>query len=122
MTGDVVKTTRLEKLKMEERVRCVRSTESRNSDQDGRASRKTARCWDRWVTDQVQTEMGGRSFGGIATPERRTGGNHKRDAARTQVMSDAINGPAASSSSSSSSHPHPALALVEMAARDAQQG
>ena len=58
MTGDVVKTTRLEKLKMEERVRCVRSTESRNSDQDGRASRKTARCWDRWVTDQVQQRWG----------------------------------------------------------------
>ena len=36
VTGDVVKTTRLEKMKMEERVRCVRSTASRNSDGDGR--------------------------------------------------------------------------------------
>ena len=42
MTGDVVKTTRLNKknLKMKRvcgAVRCVRSTDPRNSDEDGRA-------------------------------------------------------------------------------------
>ena len=38
MTGDVVKTTRLKKKNEdEERVRCVRSTEPRNSDEDERA-------------------------------------------------------------------------------------
>ena len=81
MTGDVVKTTRLKKNKTknedEERVRCVRST--------GGLLAKPPGAGTTGSLTKSNRDGGARSFGGIAAPERRTVGYHKRDAARARA-------------------------------------